>query len=681
MAQWRPGERAAWDEPGGQARPPLPELPCFPALRGWSRLRADLELLGLRHLADLLRPPAPTSAPAFGNAPVADDFRVLDGVWLRARGTRWRRIDEDQLQQARTDWLACGDARASGAADLLDILLVQVRHDPDGLRRLLLWQLACLLRDGSAGPTEEAAVALGVHRDEARCLAAAVALGFPAAGPGRVAAEQLADVWPDRRLCRAERTALAVRDTGHDRALTALFTEVRAHRAEVDRLITEAGRLAGRGAHRAAARAWFGALRRAVDDPDLEIGLLGAAADAAVSSSDGPRLRAEPDERTVRLTWPATRSTTTPLTFQLLRFPDGMPGLVTELAVGELPDQRHTDVDAPVGRPLRWALVPLREGQVAGVPLVSAPVVIAPGVRQVTSALVPEGIRLRWRTDDACTRVTAVRHTGGHGDPVPAPCERDGLLDVPLPPGPYAYEIHCHYPGPDGTPVRSTGVRVDVRAEEWPGQVRDLTARLLDGGERVALTWSPPSRGTSTVLPWPTGPVREGQDVSTRTDLPEPPSGPLAPEPSLEVPVPEGSRLRLTALSTLEGRALTGPDVIVERPCTVRNLTVHRLSDVRAAARFDWPEPAILVHLTWETDGHREERRVPRSQYLSEGQADFPVGPTSYRVTAAAHPRPDALTPPTDRAQTTLPALPPPTPLPPPPPPWTNWRRWWPFRR
>ncbi|MDT0438459.1 hypothetical protein [Streptomyces doudnae] len=686
MARWRPGERVAWDGPGegaGTSRPPLPDLPCFPALRGWAGWCEGLARLGLRHAADLLRPPAPAGTTVFGAPPGAgqdDGFRVLDGVWLRARGTRWRRVDEEALRTVRADWSACGDPRAAGAVALVDPLLVFVRHDPAGLRRVVLWQVACLLRDGTAGPTEEAAVALGVHRDEARYLAAAVALGFAADGPGRAAAERLADEWPDRRLCRAERTLAEVPDTGRDHVLAEVARGVRARRGEVDRLVAEARRLGGRGAHRAAGRAWFGALRRAVDDPALERGLLGAAADAPPADA-GPRLDVTVTERTVRLRWPAARAGGA-VAFRLLRFADGLPDGAEELAAGELPERVFTDRSAPVGSAVRYALVPSRAGRTAGVPLVSAPVVVAPAVLVAGAVAVPQGVRVRWRADPACAGVTAVRRAGGSGEAVPVPCGPGGLLDVPLPPGRYTYEIHCRYPAPGGRTVRSAGVRVAVRAEEWPGPVEDLTARLVDGGERVALTWRPPDRGGSTVLTWPSGPVRPGVDASGRTDV-RVPERPWTPEPSVRAPLAEGSRLRLTAVSTLAGRALTGPDVIAERPGTVQDLTVRRISADRAAAVFVWPEPAVLVLLAWEGDGRRGERRVARSRFLADGVAAFPVTAGAHRVTVTALPRPDALSVPADAAHAELAALPPPL-WPPlgPPRPGRRWRwpRRWPFR-
>ncbi|WP_330281938.1 hypothetical protein [Streptomyces sp. NBC_00588] len=707
MAQWRPGQRAAWDGPGGAgdggedggaaARPPLPDLPCFPAMHGYTKLREDLAALKFRHVADALRPPPAPGRTAFGATPrPADDdaFRVLDGLWFRGRGTRWVRVDEEYVRQVRAGWQAGGDPRADGAVALADTLEAYARHDPMGLRRLLLWQLACLLRDADTGPTEKAAQDLGVHPDEAGYLAAAVALGFPEDGPARETAERLGDLWPDRRLRRAEKAAAQVPDTGRDHVLARLLDEVRAQRAAVHQLLDRAARLEAGGSVRAAVKARFEAVRRAGDDPAVEAGLLGAAARAAdvLDASDpGPHLDVVVEKRTVRLTWPPPRPGVEPVTFRVVRFPDGTPADLTELAVlgGEQASVplRHSEEDAPVGRAVRYAVVPLRQDMVAGVPLASEAVVIAPDVTGVSVSLVPDGVRLRWRADPACAEVQVERRaqeaTNVWADPVE--CERDGLRDVPLAAGSYLYEIRCAYPGPEGGTVWSEGVQVPVRAEEWPDQVEDLVGRLVGDGDRVALTWRPPQQGLSTVVSWPSGPVRPGTDVSRRTDRTAPPP-PAAPEPSVEVAVPERSRVRMTALSTLGDRALTGPAVVVERPGTVRDLTAHRISVDRAAVRFEWPEPAVLVLVAWEGGGRREERRVARSRFLAEGHVAFPVTADAYRVTVAAVPRPDALAVPADAASAHLPAVPvPPRLLPPGQQPaytWRyRWRRWWPFGR
>ncbi|MGW0843755.1 hypothetical protein ACWD26_27155 [Streptomyces sp. NPDC002787] len=706
MTQWRPGERVTTGE--GVPRPPLPNLPGFPAMRGYGQLLDDLRALAFRHVADVLRPPEAARPASFGTLPRAGTdggFRVLDGVWLPGRGTLWQRVDAACLGQVRAAWVASADPRAAGAAAVVETLEGLLRAEPLGLRQVLLWQLACLLRDGSGDPTAADAVALGVHREEAADLAAAVAAGFPGAGGARQAAERLGDVWPGRRLREAGRLAARVRDPGGDPVLARLLSDLRARTAALDRVMADAARTEDEGSAHTAALHWLVAARRAEDDPSVRSGLLRTAIRTAdEATGDDTRVTAVEHHRAVHLMWPRARDRPESVTYRVLRFPDGSPGETTEVRASVEHDSPSTaeggasepmhhlrDSDPPIGRPVRYAVVPQRRGVVADVPLVSSVVMITPDVTDADVAVVPDGVRLRWRADPACVDVVA-RRTLADSSParwVPVPCDRHGLLDVPLPAGEYRYEIRCDYPGPDGRSVWSWGVQLFARAEEWPTPVADLSARLADEHDRVSLAWRPPARGRAVVVPWHGGPVAPGTDVSHRTDLTVAESAEDA-RPVLETAVPEGSRLRVTSVSVLGERAVAGAGLVVENPGMVRDLTVRRTAADRARVAFTWPDPAVLVLVTWQGDGHLEERRVARSRFLADGHVELPVTEGAYRVTVSALCRPGALAVPADAAAVDLAPAPPPT-LPPPPPPapprfpvserWARWRRWWAFRR
>ncbi|MDX3664878.1 hypothetical protein [Streptomyces europaeiscabiei] len=701
MTRWRPGERVTTSE--GAPRPPLPNLPGFPAMRGYGQLRDSLGALAFRHVADVLRPPGAARPASFGTLPRSGTdggFRVLDGVWLPGRGTLWQRVDSVCLGQVRAAWVASDDPRAAGAAAVVDTLEGLLHAEPLGLRQVLLWQLACLLRDGSGDPTAEDAVALGVHREEAADLASAVVAGFPGAGGARQAAERLGDIWPGRRLREAGRLAARVRDPGGDPVLAGLLSDLRARTAELDRVIADAARTEEQGSAHAAALHWLVAARRTEDDPLVRSGLLRTAT-ANEAAGDDTRVTAVEHHRAVHLMWPGARDRPESVTYRVLRFPDGSPGDTDEVRAsvergspntreGGDPEPMHhlRDSDPPIGRPVRYAVVPQRRGVVADVPLVSSVVMITPEVTDPDVAVVPDGVRLRWRADPACVDVVARRALADSSPArwVPVPCDRHGLLDVPLPAGEYRYEIRCGYPGPDGRSVWSWGVQMFARAEEWPDPVADLSARLADEHDRVTLAWRPPARGRALVLPWRGGPVAPGTDVSTRTDLTVPGSTTDAPPPVLETAVPEGSRLRVTSVSVLGERAVTGAGLVVENPGRVRDLTARRTAADRARVAFAWPDPAVLVLVTWQGDGHRDERRVARSRFLADGHVELPVTEGAYRVTVSALCRPDALAVPADDAVVDLAPMPPPTP--PPAPPlfpvherWAPWRRWWAFRR
>ncbi|MBW5426064.1 hypothetical protein GKQ77_31660, partial [Streptomyces sp. BG9H] len=653
MAVLRPGQPPK----ASGTRPPLPALPRCPGMRGYVDLRAAMRKAGFRHAAEALR--APVAAPAtdalFGTLPTADKdegFRVLDGLWFPGRGGIWHRVDRPYVQQARARWQASGGPRGQQAAALVDVLETVLLDDAMGLRRLVLWEVCCLLVDGGESPAAADAVALGVHRSEAGQLAAAVSAGFPGAGPARHAAETLNDVWPGVRLREAERVVARLpRGSGYpdgpaDHRLAALVDSVRARAAEVDRLAAEAARSEAAGALRAAATARLGALRLARDDPDAQTELLRVAtllADDPFAPAEA-EVEAVTDERAVRLSWCAPPSRAAGVTYRVLRFPDGAPHLAVETAAGAA-DLGSADTDAPVGRPLRYAVVPLRRDRIAGVPRVTAPVLLTPVVTELRATVVPGGVRLRWRPDPAAAEVRVTR--SGFGDAtegwggaslVRVPCAHDRLLDVPLAPGTYTYEVRCGYRDPDGDLVWSRGVTLTERAEQWPSPVEELTVRRHADGERVTIAWRPPEVGDGLLLPWTAGPVPPGTDVSRLVRAVEQiPATSLGAESCAELtPRPE-QRVRVTAVSVLGARAVSGPSMLIEHPAPVRDLTVRRLAPDRAGLHFDWPEPAVLVRVTWSDGLRGGERCVPRSA-LAAGWVEIPVSAEECVVTVVPMP-------------------------------------------
>lgn len=695
MAVLRPGEHPK----ASGARPPLPVLPRCPGLRGYVHLHDAIRQLNFRHAADALR--APTPAPAhdavFGTLPKArtdDGFRVLDGLWFPGRGGLWHRVDLPFVRRARGQWLSSSDPRADTAAAVVDTLETLVRDDAMGLRRLVLWEVCCLLRDGGERPGEAEAVTLGVHRSEAGLLAAAVAAGFPATGPARHAAETLNDVWPGVRLRAAERLvarlprASEYPDGPADHRLAALVDGIHARADEVGRLAADAAAAEATGAWRTAADAWLGALRLARDDPGAQAGLLRVAALLADDpfAPAGSRVTAVTDDRAVRLSWcaPERGGRLDDVSYRVLRFPDGAPHLAVETAAGET-GLDSVDADAPVGRPLRYAVVPLRGERLAGVPRVTAPVLLTPVVTEARAAVVPGGLRLRWRPDPAAAEVRVTRsgtgaETVGWGESslVRVPCAHDRVLDVPLAPGTYTYEVRCGYRDPDGDLVWSRGVTVTARAEQWPSPVEELAVRRHVDGERVIIAWRPPALGDGLLLPWTAGPVEPGTDVSDVVGLVDRiPATAVGAESHVElVPAPE-QRVRVTAVSVLGERAVSGPSVIIEHPARIGVLTARRVAADRAELHFDWPEPAVLVHAAW-TDGRRGgEQRVARSTHRAGHPVVIPVPATECTVTVTPLPRPDAVAITPAPAVTTLPAAPPPPPPPPPPPALSRWTTWW----
>ncbi|MFC8128835.1 hypothetical protein [Streptomyces sp. NPDC057302] len=684
MTDWHPGERP----PDDGAGLPLPALPATPAMSGYQALRETLRKLSFRHAADALRAPAPAQSPAqstqalFGNLPKAaadDGFRVLDGLWFPARGGLWQRVDRAYVQDCRARWLASDHPRALDAAAVVAVLESVLLEDPMGLRRLVLWELCCRLSDGAADqapPSAAHAVALGVHRAEAGLLVDAVAaVRFPAAGTARHAAETLADIWPGPRLREAERLARLIPPAPADHVLAAVLGTLHARSESVHHLTDTAAQLADRGDLRGAAAAWLGALRQAHDDVDAQAGLLRVAAllaDDPFASADA-QVTAAVDDRTVRLSWHAPSRGQDTVSYRVLRYPDGAPEHAVEVSSAGSA-RTAVDPDPPTGRPLRYAVFPLRRGHIAGVPRVTTQVLLTPDVSELRVEAVPDGVRVRWRPDPSALEVAVVRTADGESGPGQQVfCEHDQLLDAPLPVGLYVYEVRCGYPGPTGRLVWSPGRTVTARADRWPSPVDELSVRRLDDG-RVRIAWRPPSRGEGHLVPWFAHPVPPGADVSEHVGRLAPPDG-VAPT-SADVLPPPRERLRMTAVSVLGDRAVSGPNVVVERQGEVRDLEVRRVAADRAELQFDWPEPAVLALISWEDGVRGGERRVARSQHVSGRAVELQVSPAECRFTVTALPRPDAVAIAAPSAQALLPAAPPPVPaLPPVADPW--WRAWW----
>lgn len=686
MTNWHPGERP----PDDGAGLPLPALPATPAMSGYRALRDALRKLSFRHAADALRAPVPAQSTQalFGTLPKAatdDGFRVLDGLWFPARGGLWQRADRAYVRDCGERWLASGHPRATDAAAVVTVLESVLAEDPMGLRRIVLWELCCRLVDGTAKRRAEAAhappsvahaVALGVHHSEAGLLVNAVAAArFPAAGAARDAAETLADIWPGPLLREAERLAQQIPASPADHVLASLMGTLHARSAAVRQLTLTAQKLADRGDLRAAADAWLGALRQARDDLDAQAGLLRVAALLAdePSAPRESRVAAEVEDRTVRLSWHAPSGGRDTVTYRVLRYPDDAPESPVEVSAGSA-GLTAVDPDPPAGRPLRYAVFPMLPHRIAGVPRVTAPVLITPDVAELRADAVPDGVRLRWRPDPAALQVSVVRTAAGeHGPGQRVFSEHEQLLDAPLAVGLYVYEVRCCYSGPTGRLVWSPGRTATARVERWPSPVEELAVRHLDDG-RVRITWRPPARGEGHLVPWFAHPVPPGADVSEHVGRLAPSDG--APPSCVDVLPPPRERLRMTAVSVLGDRAVAGPNVVVERQGEVRDLEVRRVAADRAELRFDWPEPAVLTLISWEDGVRGGERRVARSQHVSGRAVALQVSPAQCRFTVTALPRPDAVAIGAPSARAVLPAAPPPSPtLPPTPTPW--WRTWW----
>ncbi|WP_165985621.1 hypothetical protein [Streptomyces sp. YIM 98790] len=683
-------------------RPPLPDLPRYPAVPGYRSLERALRDLRCRHAAELLMPGGSPGRPAPARRAGDEGFLILDGLWLPGPGQTWDRGDAAYCARVRRDWEASGRRGAERAARVVRRLERLAAEQPAGLRRLVLYQLACLLHDRETGPSAEAAGELGVHASEAGPLAAAVAAAgdFPGPGPVREAAEEIHQAWRERRLYAAAALARRLPEESPDQELAALTARLRGAREELAEWAAQARRLHAEGRPYQAMAVWLGICWTAADDPEAGealralaagSGATGAGAEQHAADAPGPvggaasaagagggereggggALAAAPagagrrgggepvtgevlGAGGVRLAWPGADAAEQWL---VLRYAPAAPEQAVEALVARRGEDA-VDSTAPLGRRVCYAVLPLRDGCPAGPARGSGPVAVAPGAHLLRGRAVPGGVRLTWRPLPGTREVRAVR-SGGPADapPVPVPCDLGELTDGPLPPGEYRYTVRCGYPDHTGGTVWSAGRQITVRALDWPEPVSGLTVRPPDESGRVTVFWPPPRRGQARLVRWHGWAAEPGRDVSAAVGrlpgggtlaglAPQPADGPEVPDGGggVRLLLPSGAAARLTVITELSGRAVAGDSAVVEKPGHPEDLTVRRGGDGRhAEIGFRWPEPALMVVVRWQSeDGAAGERILPRSRYRAGPRTRIPVGHGACRVTVAPVGRPDA---------------------------------------
>lgn len=610
----------------------LPDMPVSPLVPAYDDLRERQTALGLRHAADGLFPP--------GQRP-AVRFLVLDGLRVPGRGGRPRHVDRDRLAEIRA--ASTGPAEWDALLTRYDAVLAE---DPMGLRRIVLYELLRLLRDDPQGPRPEAAVALGVDPAEATALAFAARYAPRLEPAARTAAETLPDAWRERRVRQARALARRLPTPLGDQRLARLVARVEARARHVDDLLKEADALKRAGDAPAAARRYLRAARAAEDDPHALRGLI------LTCRPDGG-LVAEPGPDGVRLSWrPDARA------WRVLRYVAGQAPVTLGEATGT---SAFTDTAAPLGERVRHAVLPLDGGRIAGLPLVSPDVLVAPEVEDVRASDARARVDAAWRTPPGAHRVTVVR-TGPRPETTATEiaASPQGFRDDGLAPGTYEYRIACVYRTAAGREVRSPGLRLRRTVHPWPDAVTALTVRPGDTPGTLTVGWTGGDRGDVRLLEWPGPPPPAGEDLPTTADrlpppLPWPATGPGTDTGtgtgtgtgSAELRPPRGTTARLTAVTVLGERAAAGPSVRVDVPEAVEALTVRRVGPGRARLTFDWPGTADRVLVRWWQDGRADERRIGRSTYFREGlHIDVTGSAARFRAEPLAVTDADVLLPP-----------------------------------
>ncbi|MFI8944445.1 hypothetical protein [Streptomyces syringium] len=624
-------------------------MPLSPLVPGWAELRTAERAAGFRHAADALLPPGSTSG-----TPGAY-FQVLDGLRVPGRGGRRRHVDRALLAEVRDAALRAGAPEPVRA--LFARYDAALAEHPMGLRRVVLYQLLHLLRDTPGGPSAAAATALGVDPAEAAALAHAARRAARTTPAACTAAETLIDVWRAGHTRRAhaltrQLPAAAPAPAG-DQRLAHLVTRVASRARRTDALLQEAHALERRVATDAAAEHYLRALRTAEDDTDALHGLLRTCRPTV--------LRAEVRQDGVRLRWPTDpQQPPDRRTWRLLRGAAGGDEW-TEVTTVPAPTGGGDIVDeaAPLGERVRYAALPLDGGRIAGRALVSAEVLVAPEVSDVTLTDGRARVDGQWRTPPGTHRVTVLR-TGPDPAATDVPAGPHGFTDEGLPPGEHRYRIHCVYRTAAGREVRSPGVAAHRTVHPWPDPVTGLTVRQGDTPGVLNVDWTGGARGQVRLLDWPGPPPAPGEDLRTpAAELPPEPAWPPCGAPragSAAYRPPAGATTRLTAVTVLGDRAVAGPSVRVDVPEGVPELTARRVEPTRARLTFDWPRATDRVLVRWWQSGQAHERRLTRSAYLREGlHLAVTRAAARFRVEPLAVADADVVVPPA-AAETALPA-------------------------
>ncbi|MEV5482594.1 MULTISPECIES: hypothetical protein [Streptomyces] len=605
----------------------LSGLPLSPLVPRYQELVAHQRTLGLRHIGEVLL--------ARGGC-----LRVLDGVYVRRAPRGWRRVDSAELRQL--------EAGQPGAEVLLRRLAELHDRNLMALRQVLLYQLIEILQDHPQGGRTDSVVSLGIDPGEANALVQAARTRLRLDPRQRRAAEDIEDAWERGRLRRAARLAAELPpDGGRDPYLIRRLAAIAARIRETDAALDGAYQCAREGEAEAAGDHFLRAAQLAGDCPHAIRGLIRMHRPAKGTPGT---LRVDLAGDSVTLAWPGD---TGPLPWRIIRLTRSTAQRRTSLAeidrqAEQAPPQ---DLQPPVGSQVRYAVFPLCDGEIAGPPLVSRALLIAPEVSGLRTADGRARIEATWTQPPGAVGVSVtVTGPDGRTSQIDAP---DGGFTAPgLQTGQHRLRISCCYRTSDGDEVESPGVRARVTVHPWPSPVLDLTAEPQVGGVRFA--WTGGEDAEVRLVEWP------GEAPAPGTELPIPPPELPAPLPwkqtSAGLVPPPGTLAWVTAVAVLGERAVTGPGLLVEAPAPVTALMVERTEGSLARVVFEWPGDAGQVNVVREQDGRRDEYRVTRTVFLREGLR-IPVGPTTARIRVAPAARTvDAIVVPPARAESLLPA-------------------------
>ncbi|WP_096212305.1 hypothetical protein [Streptomyces sp. 2323.1] len=582
----------------------LSGLPLSPLVPRYQELVVHQRTLGLRHFGEVL-------------IPHGGSLRVLDGVYVRRAARSWRRVDTEELRRLQAD--------RAGAEVLLRRLAELHGRNPMALRQVLLYQLIEILQHHPQGGRTATAVSLGIDPGEAAALVHAARVRLRLDPRQRTAAEDLEDAWERGRLRRAARLAAELpTDGGQDPYLERRLACIAARVRETDAVLDSARQFEREGEAEAAGDRYLHAIRLAGDCPRAIRGLIHTSRPAGGSPSG---LSVDLTAESVTLAWPVDTGHVSWRIIRLTRGTEQRPASLTEIN-GQTEDGAALDHQPPVGHEVRYAVFPLGDGVIAGPPLVSRALLVAPEVSGLRTADGRARVEATWAQPPKAVGVS-VELTGPDGRTSEVDAPHCGFTAHGLRTGEHHLRVSCRYLTVDGSEVKSPGVRARVTVHPWPSPVLQLTAMAQAGC--VRFSWTGGEGADVRLVEWP------GDAPAPGTELP----GPLSKLPaslpwkqaSAGLVPPPGTIARVTAVAVLGERAVAGPGVRVEAPAPATALTVERIGEGLARVFFEWPKNVRQVTVVREQDDHCDEHRVTRTVFLREG-LHIPVGPTEAHIRA-----------------------------------------------
>ncbi|MFI7336864.1 hypothetical protein ACIBUY_02855 [Streptomyces sp. NPDC050085] len=583
---------------------PLPPTAPHPA---YARGRRQLEVLGLRHLADFLAAAAPGGRAA---RPV----RVFGGpgpdrAELEAAARRWGRLPH-------------GTAHTAAQTLVAAVRAVHADEGSAGLVRLLLYDVTVPLRERRAARAAAGSLLayatgeLGIVEADARRLVFAV-LHEEGADPVAV---RLGRLVADGRLVEAA----AVADRLPPGTAADLVTQVRATLAQARALVDRARALPPAESD----RAWDLIERAEAIVRDLP-GVDAARRDLAVAPV--PALTAAQEGPVIVVTWDPTPSTTGEPTHVLIRAAHHRPRTLRDgvpLTPASPRATSYEDRDPPPNVPLYYAVAARRGAEPDGAVSelrVFGPLVHRPEVAELHLRAGDAEVAAAWTCPAGADSVDVVRSAPGAPD-VAVPAHRDGFTDSTLINGTaYTYRIRVVHRDDDGRPVRTDGIRRTVTPQGAPEPVAALTVGPApDEPGRLLARFTPPRTGTVLLYgfdaepPWTTG---------TRI-----PAGALPAQPLATAPDPEGLRLVppqrptvVLAVTVADDRAVTGGHALA----CAQTLGTPRLARHGASGPlvvFAWPQDAgDEAELVWRVPGTGAEHRRTVTRAAYEQDTGVPV--------------------------------------------------------